>query len=525
VARDHHLVNGATVTVTAVDPAGLTVRLANGESCRLPAGFVAGRKPDGSPKLSHSWARTIDGAQGGTWETCHLLGTAALDAYRGYTGQSRSRQPTHTWNTTPLVTLDHGGVVADQRTPDERVVAALARRPDPTMAARSDPWTLDHQLSTRINEHQQVLAAQPLDRTAALRQADRQVLDAEQQVTRVRAMLVGVAEQTSRLGPLTGISRPGRRQRDNLRRQHDKLTASTPGADETFRRAQEQRDALRAEQVAYDRFGEDNQWRHTELRQLHEQLAHHWAGVIVDCARAGDPLAFGIDRLRHARRTLHTDLRAVDAQVPIDRQRELHPARQACAETANRTHRARQVLAAAEQAVTDAEQRRWGRRDPQAITAANHRLERAKDDLDRAVAARRDADDALARVREHQQQRQQALAATTPKRSELTQAVADLDAALDHTRPDRVARLAAQPDAALRNLLGDPPTAPAGRAVWCRYASTVETIRDHHPEPDNNVWHQINHACQSARREIELAGNTQTRNIGAQQRTEIDIGL
>ena len=129
VPRHHHLVNGATATVTAVDPAGLTVRLANGDSCRLPAGFVAGRKPDGSPKLSHSWARTIDGAQGGTWETCHLLGTAALDAYRGYTGQSRSRQPTHTWNTTPVLTVDHGGVLADQRTPDERVAPRWPANP------------------------------------------------------------------------------------------------------------------------------------------------------------------------------------------------------------------------------------------------------------------------------------------------------------------------------------------------------------------------------------------------------------
>ena len=96
------LVNGTTATVTRVDAAGLTVRLAAGGAAVLPGGFVAGTRKDGSPNVSHAWARTVDGAQGGTWEACHLLGNAALDAYRGYTGQSRSRRPTHTWNTTKL---------------------------------------------------------------------------------------------------------------------------------------------------------------------------------------------------------------------------------------------------------------------------------------------------------------------------------------------------------------------------------------------------------------------------------------
>ena len=117
----------------------------------LPASFVQGTRRDGSPNVSHAWARTVDGAQGGTWQACHLLGSSALDAYRGYTGQSRSRQPTHTWNTKPLVTVDYGGILADQRDPAEVVAHALARQPDPTLAARSDPWTLDRQLRDQIS--------------------------------------------------------------------------------------------------------------------------------------------------------------------------------------------------------------------------------------------------------------------------------------------------------------------------------------------------------------------------------------
>ena len=39
----------------------------------------------------------------------HLLGSASLDALVGYTGQSRARAPTHTWNTRPLGVVDAGG--------------------------------------------------------------------------------------------------------------------------------------------------------------------------------------------------------------------------------------------------------------------------------------------------------------------------------------------------------------------------------------------------------------------------------
>ena len=71
------LVNGTTATVTRVDETGLTVRLdRSGQEAVLPASFVQGTRRDGSPNLSHAWARTVDGAQGGTWEACHLLGSS-----------------------------------------------------------------------------------------------------------------------------------------------------------------------------------------------------------------------------------------------------------------------------------------------------------------------------------------------------------------------------------------------------------------------------------------------------------------
>jgi conjugative relaxase-like TrwC/TraI family protein len=161
-SRDR-LVNGTTAPVTNVDGQGMTVRLDGGDAAVLPVGFVQGTRKDGSPNLSHAWARTVDGAQGGTWESCHLLGSSALDAYRGYTGQSRSRQPTHTWNTTKVTVVDHGGLLADQRDGAELVADALARRTNPRLAARSDPWALDRVLRAKIAEHKRVLAAKPAD--------------------------------------------------------------------------------------------------------------------------------------------------------------------------------------------------------------------------------------------------------------------------------------------------------------------------------------------------------------------------
>src|SRR5207344_1334089 len=110
---------------------------------------------------SHAWTRTIDGSQGGAWDHVHLLGTAALDGYRGYTAQSRARQPTHTWNTATLTSVDFGGRLAHEPDPDHEVAAALARVPDTAMAAADDPWTLDRHLRHVIAAHQAVLEANP----------------------------------------------------------------------------------------------------------------------------------------------------------------------------------------------------------------------------------------------------------------------------------------------------------------------------------------------------------------------------
>src|SRR5205085_673418 len=132
------------------------------------------------PNVSHPWARTVDGAQGGTWHQVHLLGTPALDRYTGYVGQSRGRQPTHTWNTRPE--CDHpASLVADQRSPSEVVADAMRRADRKTLAANDDPWILDRRLCAERDQHAAIVTQRPSDRRAELERARDQLVRAERE--------------------------------------------------------------------------------------------------------------------------------------------------------------------------------------------------------------------------------------------------------------------------------------------------------------------------------------------------------
>jgi hypothetical protein len=131
--------NGTVVTIAAVGQDGLHAVDANGHTVAIPRAFVEGHRPDGSPNCSRAWCRTVDGVQGGTWPQVHLLGTAALERFTGYTAQSRGRYATHTWNVTRLPDIDYGGVLADQRTADKDVLDSLRREPESGFAIHEAP--------------------------------------------------------------------------------------------------------------------------------------------------------------------------------------------------------------------------------------------------------------------------------------------------------------------------------------------------------------------------------------------------
>ena len=408
------LVNGTTATVTGVNTDGLTVGLdGSGEAMSLPAAFAQGTRKDGSPNLSHAWARTVDGAQGGTWEACHLLGSAALDAYRGYTGQSRSRQPTHTWNTARVAVVDHGGALADQRDAAEQVAGALARQPDPSLAARSDPWVLDRQLRERIAEHERVLAARPPDSREALVAAAKDLRAAESCLADRETCASHTADQLAAMGALAGLTRRGREQRrllqDKLASDAGSAAAAKDNCNELARRTSR----LRREQDTFDRFEAAEGWRRDDISRLRGQLDRHWAEVVAACVQADDPLAYGVDKLRHARATTAGDLRHLDARVPVDRATERDEARRQLADALTARQQAEGALGTARAAFDESGRRRWGRKDQQEVARAKAGVVFAEQRLERVAAAEGKLRERFASLVQHQQERQRATAAGT----------------------------------------------------------------------------------------------------------------
>jgi hypothetical protein len=187
--------NNSTGTVIEVGPDGLAVRTDGGRTTVLDPDFLAGARPDGRPNLSHGWARTVEGAQGGTWEQVHLLGNAALDRQTGYVGQSRGQRATHTWNARRDVESDHGGHRVQASSAAEEVRVALERDEPEVFAATEDPHLLDRQLRAERAEHEGVLARRPPSVDHDLRRAS---AAAEQAAKRHHGDLVrlGGAEQS-----------------------------------------------------------------------------------------------------------------------------------------------------------------------------------------------------------------------------------------------------------------------------------------------------------------------------------------
>jgi conjugative relaxase-like TrwC/TraI family protein len=475
--RHSPLVNGTVATITVVDDHGLVVHTDGRDVALLPVAFVQGTRADGSPNVSHAWARTVDGAQGGTWDHAHLLGCAGLDAHRGYTGQSRSRHPTHTWNTTTLDTGDHGGRLADRRTGPEQVAAALTRLLDTTMAADDDPWRLDRHLRAVIAAHQAVLDRQPPDPSRQLADARTVLAAACDTLTAAEGVVAAATVELERLGPFAGVTPAGRTARHQLETDLDTGHAAIIDAAGSVASAQHRVDRLGGDQTAHDTFERVEGWRRDTIANSRDRLDAHWTDVALACA-ADQPLAYGPDPLRLAHRRLTSQLAAVDATVPTDRQPERDAARRdvSAAITARRTAAGERVAARAEHA--ELAGRRWPRRDSAAIGRAADRIDRAETTLEHAHDTETVSRAHLHDLDDHQDRRRRALQATAPERRALTADIELVADALDRTRPDRVLDLARQPSPWQVELLGPVPDRPAGHAVWCDAAHQLEVHLD-----------------------------------------------
>lgn len=491
-ANPHHqgerrVHNGSTGTVLAIGASGMSV-LVDGEARTvvLHAAFVAGRRHDGTPNMSHAWARTVDGAQGGTWRQVHLLGTPALDRFTGYVGQSRGRHPTHTWNTRP--DAEHPlSLLADDRQPAEAVLDAMRRHQPKRMAALDDPWILDRALRAEVREHAAVIAERPPDHRHDLDRVRHAAASAEREHTEAQDGLARAQRMLDGLGPLTRLRRGGR----------DEIARAEQAHQRAERRLGDAADALEKVRIgvahfetavsARDRWDRQHAWRVERVAEIDDTLAHHWADVTLRAVRADDPLAFGVERLRHARHTYRDDLQHINASLPPDRTDHL-----ARAEADLRHHQAnldhhQRTVQRAQGDLDQAHQRRWGRRDQPAI--------------DRAEAALTLADAAMQRTAENVAQDkarvereraavcayQAAIEDTAADRGRIRSALADIDHALDDTRPQRVRAAGADPTSALSTVIGPRPEHPAGRATWSAIAERIETWRDHTPPGDRQT--------------------------------------
>ena len=476
--------NGSVGTVTAVGRIGLWVAFDDHGEVVLRADFVAGLRHDGNPNLSHGWARTVEGAQGGTWEAAHMLGSASLDALVGYTGQSRGRAPTHTWNTRPLAVVEVGGLPADDRSAAEVVLAGLSREPVTTFAAVDDPWILHARLDAEREEHLAVLRTAPADLRTSLHQARAEAERAGRLVHTATADLEGAEVRLGRFGPLAGLRRSVRLERDRAERAVAEATERLGRAHAELRRGDGRVVDLEGHEATRVAFVAKTAWRFERMVAINAELDRHWSTATLAAVRQGDPLAFGIERLRAAQATYAADLARLDNRLPPDRTQAIGRAEGELAGAEQDLRHVRLGATAARRNLEVAAQRHWGRRDKQALERCRRAVERADDAVATAVVAEHDARRGLERELAVQRERVAAMEAVAPHRAELGEALGEIAAALDDTRAARVAAMAAEPLAPshLVEVLGEPPADGARRAAWCGLAYRIETYRDRHPE-------------------------------------------
>jgi conjugative relaxase-like TrwC/TraI family protein len=471
--------NGTVLSVTEVTAAGLSVATDGGERRVLPAEFVAGRRRDGRPNVSHGWCRTVDGAQGGTWDRVHLLGTAALDNFTGYVGQSRARVDTHTWNVRRLPAGDWGGRLADDRSGADQAADAMRRAPLKTFAAHDDPFELDRRLRGEIAGHRAVLASGPLDVSDQLAAARQNHAQAKKMVADVRERLRYSQAQVDAVGPLASLRRDARSRRDGWVRAAGRDQADLTNALVDFAHWEVELTRLEPVSELLAVWTREQAWRVELIAAMGERLDRHWARAVLSAAEQGDPFAFGVDRLRNARDYFVRALQSLASNLPPDRSDEL---RRAQADLAHLKVNHRHAIvreARAERRLQEVTSRRIGTRDKAAIALAQAEVTFARGDVERLAAMVSSATAVVTTEGRAVSDHAEAEKGFSDERAELRQVVRTMDAALVTTRAERVrGSLDGRSESRLRQLLGPPPQDPRCRAVWCGIAYRLEVAFD-----------------------------------------------
>ena len=240
---------------------------------------------------------------------------------------------------------------------------------------------------------------------------------------------------------------------------------------------------LRAHQRDREQFWAREGWRTERLVAIADELARHWAPVVLAATRQDDPLAFGLDRLRTARATYGAQLGELLRSLPPDRSEALERAQVEAARAGGAVSEARVAASFAAAALDDARRRHWGRRDRDAVDSATRRSEQAEARLSAAIDHESKSRRVVKTEAAAQRSRVQALRDNRGVLADLEQSVADVDRALERVRAERVIAMERGdvPRSHVVGLLGEPPSSVPGRQAWCALAYEIETYRDHHP--------------------------------------------
>lgn len=360
------------------------------------------------------------------------------------------------------------------------MLAALERAELKTFAAGADPSVTERRLQADLEAQRAIVATRPPDRRRELTHARDALARARQHLDGAEAFFGGASRRLHDAGGLARIRREGREAHARAVADLGEATERLQAARSLVRQSEGRVAAL--ERAAGERIEWDGAhgWRLGDAARLQAELDHHRASVTLAAVRQGDPLAFGIDRLRSARATYAGDLSAIEAALPADRSRELAQAKARVASDRRALGDARVRRDEAEQALAVAQERHWGRKDKAVIRPATARLDHAEGVVKATEHSLAGHVEELAAERALVKERDAAVAAAASERARLASAVQEIDRALDTTRPERVVAIATGLDPAepVVQALGLLPGTRGGRRVWCGLANEIERDRD-----------------------------------------------
>jgi hypothetical protein len=141
----------------------------------------------------------------------------------------------------------------------------------------------------------------------------------------------------------------------------------------------------------------------------------------------------------------------------------------------------RQLARRAEE-LDEAHQWHWGWRNRSAIDEASSKLSEAEADLANAREQVLRTRNRLKAEQASHAARHSAREATKDERAELRRALHEIDAALDHSRDERVIALAhdGSPPFYVVEALGEVPLSRGGQQAWCGLVAEIERYRDRH---------------------------------------------